>query len=351
MIDCYSKIEFIYYHLKMDKLIFKLFYSKPAFSLYFALIAVFAVGCAQNIAGMATQQIQEKTAKAPEIHFCPRDDCGKVFEMRINSANSSVYCAFYDIELKNIINALAKKSKAVDVRLVMDSSNFQSQIKGDGVRMDDDEQLMHNKFCVIDGKIVLTGSFNPTENDNYYNKNNVVVVYSKLLAGNYEDEFDELWNGNFGGGRSVANPVLYINGIKVENYFCPEDDCASHLIGQIKNAKTGVYFMSFSFTNEGIADALIMKGGLDIRGILDSTQSSGKFSQFKRLQEFGLKVRKDADKHKMHHKVFIIDNQTVATGSFNPTLSADTKNDENLLIIHDKKVADEFLKEFDDLWV
>ena len=108
--------------------------------------------------------------------------------------------------------------------------------------------------------------------------------------------------------------------------------------------------MSFSFTNDGIADALIGKEGLDIRGIFDTAQSSNKFSQFNRLKEFGMNIKKDKSKYKMHHKVFIIDNETVATGSFNPTSSADTKNDENLLIMHDKRIADAFLKEFDYLW-
>ena len=108
--------------------------------------------------------------------------------------------------------------------------------------------------------------------------------------------------------------------------------------------------MSFTFTNEEIADALVNKENLDIKGIFDSQQSSNKYSQFTRLQEFGIKVRKDSNKYKMHHKVFIIDNQTVVTGSFNPTFSADTKNDENLLIINDKKIASAFLREFDSLW-
>lgn len=334
----------------MDKLIFKLFYSKRIFLMCLILLAVFAVGCAQNITGKTILQTPQETAKAPEVYFCPREDCGKVFESHITSANFSAYCAFYDLDLKNIINALAKKSKAIDVKLVMDSSNFEGQINGKGVKMDDNGQLMHNKFCIIDDKIVLAGSFNPTDNDNYYNNNNVVVIYSSVLAGNYKDEFDELWNGKFGEGSTVANPILHINSIKVENYFCPEDNCASRIIKQIKNAESGVYFMSFSFTNEEIADALIAQDDLDIRGIFDSSQSSGKFSQFKRLQGFGLKVRKDANKYKMHHKVFIIDNRTVVTGSFNPTLSADAKNDENLLIINDKKIAGEFLKEFDSLW-
>ena len=334
----------------MNKLIFKLFYSKMFFGLFFVLLIVLFGGCSQ-ITGKATEQIPKETNKNPEVYFCPREDCSKVFETRIKSANSTVHCAFYDMNLKNIISSLAKKSKIIDVKLVMDSSNYREQIKGDGVKLDDNGQLMHNKFCAIDGKIVMTGSFNPTDNDNYNNNNNIAIIYSIALAKNYEDEFDELWNGKFGKGSKVKNPLLYINNIKIENYFCPEDNCASRVIDLIKNAKSSVYFMSFSFTNEAIADALIKKEKLDIKGIFDAEQSSNKFSQFKRLQDFGIKVKKDNNKYKMHHKVFIIDNETVATGSFNPTTSGDSRNDENLLIIHDKKIADEFLKEFESLWV
>ena len=52
----------------------------------------------------------------------------------------------------------------------------------------------------------------------------------------------------------------------------------------------------------------------------------------------------------MHHKVFIIDNKTVITGSFNPTEGADTRNDENILIMHDKNIAQSFIKEFENLY-
>ena len=52
----------------------------------------------------------------------------------------------------------------------------------------------------------------------------------------------------------------------------------------------------------------------------------------------------------MHHKVFIIDNETVITGSYNPTSGGDERNDENMLIIHDKSIADAFLREFGNLW-
>ncbi len=48
----------------------------------------------------------------------------------------------------------------------------------------------------------------------------------------------------------------------------------------------------------------------------------------------------------MHHKTFIIDQETVITGSFNPTGGGDKRNDENVLIITDKNIAKEFMDEY-----
>ncbi len=328
----------------MDKLIFKLFCLGAL-----SFLVIFSSGC-KNATSYATKEIPYEINKEPEAYFCPEDDCGKAYIGQIKSANATVHCAFYDIDLKEMVNALSNKSKTADVKVVMDSSNYDGQIKGNAVKFDGNEQLMHNKFCVIDNEIVITGSFNPTDNDNYRNNNNVVVIYSKTLAKNYESEFDELWNGKFGQGTNVNSPIAYVNSIRIENYFCPEDGCALRIIDLIKNAKRSVHFMSFSFTHEGIADAIIRKDNIDIKGIFDSQQSAIKYSQFKRLNGFGIDVKKDLNKYKMHHKVFIIDNETVATGSFNPTLSADTKNDENLIVIHDRRIAGEFMKEFYSLW-
>ena len=331
----------------MKKVVFKLFYEKYLIFLY-VLVTTFLIGC--NVTSNVIYNPPHENNKNPDVYFCPKDNCSSIFEHHIRAASSSVHCALYDLNLKNVIKALAEKSKFLDVRLVMDNSNLKDQIKGDGIKADSDYALMHNKFCVIDDKLVMTGSFNPTYNDNDYNSNNVVVIYSYAIAENYEDEFNELWNGKFGKGNSVKYPLVYINNITIENYFCPEDKCASRIIDLIRHAKKSVYFMDFSFTSEAIADALIRSRGLEIKGIFDSGQSSNKYSKLDRLKEFGIDVKKDSNKHKMHHKVFIIDKDTVATGSFNPTLSADTKNDENLLIIHDDNIAKDFLKEFDSLW-
>ena len=51
----------------------------------------------------------------------------------------------------------------------------------------------------------------------------------------------------------------------------------------------------------------------------------------------------------MHHKVFIIDDTIVVTGSFNPSNNAENNNDENMIIINDSKVAENYIKEYERL--
>ena len=207
---------------------------------------------------------------------------------------------------------------------------------------------MHNKFCVFDSSVVFTGSMNPTGNDNYRNNNNIVVIKSKALAANYLDEFMELKNGIYGKGSKVKNPVIYIGNIKVENYFCPEDSCKLHAINALKVANRSIYFMDFSFTDEDIGNLLWNKDylGLDVKGIFEVKQVS-EFSRYEDLKKFAIL---DTNKYTMHHKVFIIDNETVVTGSYNPTENANENNDENMLIIHDKAVAAKYVVEFNKLF-
>ena len=52
----------------------------------------------------------------------------------------------------------------------------------------------------------------------------------------------------------------------------------------------------------------------------------------------------------MHHKVIIIDDETVITGSYNFSRNAERSNDENILIIKNKEIAREFNREFRRCW-
>jgi phosphatidylserine/phosphatidylglycerophosphate/cardiolipin synthase-like enzyme len=71
------------------------------------------------------------------------------------------------------------------------------------------------------------------------------------------------------------------------------------------------------------------------------------------MQDSGLEtvqVRQDSNPHIMHHKVIIIDRETVIFGSFNFSDSANRRNDENILIVHDPVFTGYFVEEFETVW-
>jgi phosphatidylserine/phosphatidylglycerophosphate/cardiolipin synthase-like enzyme len=109
--------------------------------------------------------------------------------------------------------------------------------------------------------------------------------------------------------------------------------------------------MVFSFTDFDIANKLVEKSKkeLDVRGVLESKRVNMQYNQYRNLAPY-IEITKDTNQYTMHHKVFIIDNQTVITGSYNPTKAGNTKNDENILIIHNKNIAEKYLEEFENLF-
>lgn len=286
-----------------------------------------------------------------QVYFCPQDDCEGALVSFLQSAQKSIDCALYEINLPGVQETLLQKSNEMPVRVVTDS-DYLHKFNHSFVKTDK-FGLMHNKFCIVDGEKISTGSMNPTVNDAHKNNNNLLLIHSPVLAQNYEEEFEEMWNGTFKKGKPVRIPKVTIGTIDVENYFCPEDHCADQVKEELEKAIISIYFMTFSFTHDGIAHEILLKklDDLDIKGVMEVKQIS-EYSEFKVLEyQLGSeRVKKDGNKYNLHHKVFIIDNACVITGSFNPTEGGDTRNDENLLIICDEKIAQKFKEEFDRVW-
>lgn len=278
-----------------------------------------------------------------KVYFCPRDDCETAFVQFLDSAQNSIHCALFDIGLESVQNKLIEKSQQLDVKVVTDDQYYHKFSKPFVKK--DSFGLMHNKFCIVDNK-VSTGSMNPTVNGVSKNNNNLLIIEHSGILDNFEAEFEELWNGDFKRGKNVNKQY------EIETYFCPEDDCSLAVREELKKAKSSIYFMTFSFTNEGIANVLLLKhlDGIEIKGIMEAKQVS-KYSQFDRLKYHGVDVIKDNNPSNMHHKVFIIDSEKVITGSFNPTEGGDKRNDENVIIIRNKEIAEYFRDEFNTLYL
>ncbi len=281
----------------------------------------------------------------------------------IGAARSSVDAALYDLDLWSLRDALINAhERGVSVRLVtesdyLDENEIQDVIAA-GIPVIDDqrESLMHNKFIVIDNYEVWSGSMNMTVNGAYKNNNNLIRIASPRLAENYHTEFEEMFTSQLFGDYISAHtphPSLEINGTRIETYFSPDDHTADHIIEQIQNAQESIYFMAFSFTSDPIADAMIARAnsGVDVAGVMETRQyNSNTGGEFDTLTAAGLDVRLDGNPNNMHHKVIIIDGKIVITGSYNFSRSAEERNDENTLIIHNAEIAAQYLSEFERVY-
>ncbi len=289
-----------------------------------------------TITGNVVREFSDPT----EVYFCPRENCKEVLVNYFNNSNE-INCAMYSLNVPELVNILKNKH----ARMVMDNDNAVNDLHP---VVDGKFALMHNKFCILDNQTVITGSFNPTVGEGVnINNNNVVIFHSKNIAKAYNDEFEELYSGTFSGGKKSKQDIFYLNDDKIEVYFCPEDWCANKELDVLNNAKQSIYFLVYSFTHNKIGDLIVNKKnqGLDIMGVMEKSQS-GVYSQFQKFNQSGINVRWDSNKGLMHHKVFIVDRSIVMTGSFNPTLNGDINNDENLVIIHSKPIAERFIEEF-----
>ncbi|MCJ7716388.1 MAG: phospholipase D-like domain-containing protein [Anaerolineales bacterium] len=280
----------------------------------------------------------------------------------LDDARYQIDAALYDLNLWTIRNAMIRAhERGVIVRVVveedsLDRPEIQELIDaGIPIVSDQAEGLMHNKFIVIDQSEVWTGSMNMTVNGAYRHLNNLVRIRSTLVAENYTSEFEEMFLDGFFGEIILDNtphPVISIDNIQMETYFSPDDSTAERIIELILEADQSIDFMFYSFTSDAIADALIYQAsqGIIIRGVMDAYQErSGLGSEYEKLRDQNLEVFLDRYSEKMHHKVIILDNRIVVTGSYNLTRSAETINDENTLVIHSEEVAEIYLNEFE--WI
>jgi len=285
----------------------------------------------------------------------------------ISHAESSIDAALYDLNNKKVIKALSQASaRGVVVRLVMESDNYfttdLSALRKRGLSIVHDRKkgLMHNKFFIFDRSLLWTGSLNITDNGSRRNNNNAILLKSSDLAEEFTEEFEEMFSGRVFGNKMDSRPFPWLHSpgrvgvgdIHVTARFAPEDDVEGELIKYIRKAEKSIRFMAFSFTSDTLGEALV-KGksrGLDIKGIVERRGSGTSFSEYIKLLVEGIEVRRDGNPRMMHHKVFIIDDSLVVTGSYNFSKGAGTRNDENILFIESRKVAEEYMREFKKLY-
>lgn len=276
----------------------------------------------------------------------------------INQAGHSIDVAAYELDLETVAQALLRaKQRGVTVRLVTDTDNLEEkviqQLKQSGIPVVDDKRgaIMHNKFVVIDGRYVWTGSWNFTVNCTYRNNNNAIWIDSEALARTYSEKFSQMFDKRrFGPSRPpTVQTQLTIAGTRVENYFSAEDRISERLAPLLKGAQKSIRFLAFSFTDDTLGKILIerAKAGVSVSGVMEQRGADTEHSEYGPLRNAGIDVLLDGNPYVMHHKVFVVDESIVVLGSYNFSANADKDNDENILFIYNRDIARQYLDEFE----
>lgn len=281
----------------------------------------------------------------------------------IDAARLSIDVAAYSLTLNSVRNALLNAhDRGVTIRMVMESTNMDSsdveRLLEAGIPIVGDKQdgLMHDKFMVIDKSEVWLGTMNFTDSGAYDDNNTIMRILSTRMAENFTKEFDEMFLDNSFGENvtpETPHPTLTIDSTRVDTFFSPDDGVASQIATVLSGAEKSIYFLAFSFTSNDLGDIIREKAedGLTVRGVMDEEQvNSNQGTEYDPFKQADLDVRIDGIEGQMHHKIFIIDESIVVIGSYNFSQSAETRNDENILIIYNEAIAKQFMMEFERVW-
>lgn len=140
-----------------------------------------------------------------EVAFSPGGGATELVVKAIASAKQSIRVAAYSFTSRPIAKALIEAHQAgIDIDVVVDHGQIEKSSHSVTaylvaakipVRVDIVHVIQHDKYLVIDGKTIETGSFNYTAAAEQHNSENVIVLWDDpKLAAAYGDNWKNLWD-------------------------------------------------------------------------------------------------------------------------------------------------------------
>jgi phosphatidylserine/phosphatidylglycerophosphate/cardiolipin synthase-like enzyme len=333
------------------------------------------------------------------------EDVGRKLAGYIAGAEKSLDLALYDVRFtppqsEIFATALAERAAAgVAIRIAYDADKPEEPLWERGIdpapggtgafiqglehpwRRIGGRKLMHHKYIVRDadlpGARVWTGSTNMTDDGFALQENNIVEIASAEIAGYYRRNFEEMWREEDfeKSGRFDTREVELLHDgetLRAHLLFSPGRGPAIdyEVARRVARARRRVRICSMLLNSGALLAALtdvLREGRVTVDGIYDGTQMRGVLHQWRDVPQNRWKIaavediveaaelvgkkstpyQPDTPHDFMHNKVLVVDD-TVITGSYNFSHSAEL-NAENILLLDSPALAERYSRYIDHL--
>ncbi len=149
----------------------------------------------------ATQDALATPPQDNEVCFAPDEPCSAKLIKFIATTERTLDIAIFEMTNLEVAEAIAQVAKRARVRMIVN----RKLVKDDGpafdlvkstsaqVKVGKQPGMMHNKFTLVDGKRVQTGSFNYSYTAGRSNQENQIYLSTPSIVSRYQARFEKMW--------------------------------------------------------------------------------------------------------------------------------------------------------------
>ena len=168
------------------------------------------------------------------------ENISKRIEKELKTAQSSIYIAVAWFTNRNLFDVLLEKAQdGIHVQLMLSNDHINTNSHVDHTRLriknsaayligDGDRDLMHNKFCVIDGDTVINGSYNWSYKAERNHESIVITKGDNFLAEQFIEQFKKICGNYYHEDELTTLEIPIQKTVKraeiLKNYIILEDE-------------------------------------------------------------------------------------------------------------------------------
>jgi len=225
-------------------------------------------------------------------------------------------------------------------------------------KLDTTKKMTHNKLFVADGREVLLGSTNLTQNSMERNNETNVLIRDEAIGRFFEGYFEKLWEDS---EKEPALKPFTSGAVTAFTNRAYLKEILPLLLGAKSSIRVLMYGVNCSPDDPESAatrlvDALAAAAarGVKVQVLLDKSDYNDGINEVNKrakayLESKGVAVRYDDEEVTSHAKLICVDDAAVV-GSYNWGYDALERRNECAVIIRDKATSEFFRKYFDILW-